>query len=63
MGRAEVSPLVFFHPCTLPLICGTISKILTLRVKREFCVLVVRLWKAAGSTRQTFCARLTKGKQ
>lgn len=42
MGRAEVSPLVFFHPCTLPIICGTISKILTLRVKREFCVLVVR---------------------
>ena len=41
MGRAEVSPLVFFHPCTLSTICGTISKILTLRVKREFCVLVV----------------------
>ena len=30
-----------FRPCALPTICGTISKILTLRVKREFCVLVV----------------------
>ena len=44
-----------FRPCALSVICGTISKILTLRVKREFCVLVVRLWRAAGSTRQTFC--------
>lgn len=44
-----------FRPCALCIICGTISKILTLRVKREFCILVVRLWRAAGSTRQTFC--------